>query len=630
MYYVADRMIDNADKDILNEVIKLALLEKGRRFPIHSLHRWWSRRFSAIYRFLLASYLAKPQEKSFAKEALRNPAIMRDRAKGKVFMEPFAGGGTGLVEAAVAGWTVIGIDVNPVATYISNVALSLVTRGLPKDFEKKAINVLDNAFTRVKNLWTYRDKIIVYIFISRDNKAPTWISVVSKNKKKKKYVLLCPNCYNIFLRSVGRGNSSKIVKCSVCGEKFQITMKGVVKLKGNLPKEAPRWKAYAVELRDPQNPRDKIYVSLLRDNKLSRALDESAKIAKSLARDAVNDLSLEINVEEGLRLRREANIRKFYQLFTYRQLASFLAYINASRELIKTPDELRYFGLALSEAAKSSCLAAKWHPPIGEPVPAVAMKTYWIPPHTVETNPLAHVPGKLLTMGRNTIASALRTQIRAYNYLLENFRGANEIPFEVITDDAVHTNIRTQIDLAVLDPPYMDRIKSYASLSLVHYAALLLFDKNTHVENSLNNDLHLVEERELQYNSEDYEEKFEKILSNIVNNLKADGRIVLMYNHTQVEGWMRILRPFKRNNLYPTAIYWVIGEAPGSLARSRLRGIFLLVFSSSWGESYHSEPNVAVYYCETLLQQYEKEFSIDINKENEAYNALTTALREYV
>ena len=51
-------LIDYADEDLVSIVVEKSIMyEKGRRLPIHSIHKWWSRRFAIIYRFLLTTYL---------------------------------------------------------------------------------------------------------------------------------------------------------------------------------------------------------------------------------------------------------------------------------------------------------------------------------------------------------------------------------------------------------------------------------------------------------------------------------------------------------------------------------------------------------------------------------------------
>jgi len=136
-------LLDALSARVVSEVVLRTEGEKARRVPIHMVHRWWSRRFAAVYRAILASYLFESEEKVL--EALDWPAAMRERARGKVFFEPFAGGGTGLSEAAIAGFDAYGLDVNPVATTAARAGLLIATRGLPENFRELSMRVLSAA-----------------------------------------------------------------------------------------------------------------------------------------------------------------------------------------------------------------------------------------------------------------------------------------------------------------------------------------------------------------------------------------------------------------------------------------------------------------------------------------------------
>ncbi|MEM2293788.1 MAG: hypothetical protein QXX41_10985, partial [Nitrososphaerota archaeon] len=50
-------LLDLLPSNVVAEAVKLSWLERGRRLPIHTVHRWWSRRFAAVYRMILAAYL---------------------------------------------------------------------------------------------------------------------------------------------------------------------------------------------------------------------------------------------------------------------------------------------------------------------------------------------------------------------------------------------------------------------------------------------------------------------------------------------------------------------------------------------------------------------------------------------
>ena len=172
-------LLDNIPSDLVSEAVLRTNKEKARRTPPHMVHRWWSRRFTSVYRLILGAYLFDNEES--VREALNYPNLMRRKAFGKVFFEPFTGGGTGLTEAALAGFNVHGLDINPVAVVAARTSLLIVTRGLPSDFRIKCEQVLAEAKKKVGELWEFNGKQVTYIFVSR-GRVPTWLS---RRKKKK-------------------------------------------------------------------------------------------------------------------------------------------------------------------------------------------------------------------------------------------------------------------------------------------------------------------------------------------------------------------------------------------------------------------------------------------------------------
>ncbi|MEM0459260.1 MAG: hypothetical protein QXZ31_05295, partial [Thermofilaceae archaeon] len=188
----------------------------------------------------------------------------RGRARGRVFFEPMMGGGTGVVEAALAGWDAYGVDVNPVAVLAARAGLKIVTEGLPDGFKGRALRVLDSAFESVKDLWSYDGGVVTHIFVSRGG-APTWLSV-----NQGRPVFLCPGCYAVYESRV----------CPECGEGCEASMKPVVRLPSGLPEEAPGWRVFAVEVRKGGERR---YLSVVRDQRLRDWLSATAAVARERA-----------------------------------------------------------------------------------------------------------------------------------------------------------------------------------------------------------------------------------------------------------------------------------------------------------------------------------------------------------
>ena len=596
-------LLDNAPEDLVAKVILQTEKEKGRRLPIHGVHRWWSRRFSAVYRFILGAYLFEKNEDVI--RAMINPKLMRERAFKKVYFEPFAGGGTGLVEAALAGFNVYGIDINPVAVTAARTSLRIVSDGLPKGFAESCERVLSEAQRKVRRIWEFKGNLVSYIFVSR-GRIPTWLSV--NNGKK---VILCPRCYRIF-ETIEVAKSK--ITCPFCFERFEITSRPTAYVPSSAPKMVSEWRAFAVEVRWYNGKRWKKEYSSLADPELSSWLKDSVAEAQHLSRNLSNTLEEIAEVCEINRLKR-AGIMMVSDIYAPHQLASFVAYSETIKDMA-TDDEYEFFATAASEASKCCNLLAKWYPPLGECTPAGGVKALWVPEYTAVTNPLAS--SGLIPLARGTIASALRVQIRAWHYV-ERTEGKSCVSSKVILGDAFDAAFPQHADLIVLDPPY-GKIMSYASLSLPHYYIL----RNFNYSKLEFYDLKAIENREISLKKVDFQERWSTIVEKIARITDSDSRIVLMFSPVTVDLWKRILEPFRLNDLYPAAVYWVLGEGPSNITSSRVKGMNLVIFrklnADDMGEI-HVVQKEAIKAAKNVIK-------INENLEKRASLNLLTALRD--
>ncbi|MEM4444154.1 MAG: hypothetical protein QXJ21_02190 [Thermofilum sp.] len=594
-------ILDSLSGRLVARVVELCGWERGRRLPLHAVHKWWSRRFAAVYRMLLAAYLFDSEREVL--RAVEEPAAMRSRARGKVFFEPMMGGGTGLAEAVLAGWDAQGIDVNPVAVLAAGVSASVAAEGLPPGYREKAEAVLKAALDSVRDLWQYGSGLVCHIFVSR-GKAPTWLSV-----GRGKLILLCPSCYTVF-----EANGSP-ASCPACGSTVEATVKPVVQLPTSLSEEAPGWRAFAVEVREPRGGRfRRMYLSAVRDEQLEGWLVETAARAREAAQPLAEALREGFNVFEADRLRR-AGINYPYELFTARQLASFRAYAEAaSRE---RGASLALLAAAASDSAKGCSLLAKWYPKLGEVIPAGGVKANWVPEYTAAVNPLAH--RGLTPMARGTIASALRAQLRAGAYV-ERVGGASSAGWSARLGDARDAEYPEVVDLAVLDPPY-GRMKSYASLSAPYFYALRVFEAASGVQLTGSVKLEEVEAREAVSRAA-LRDVVERVARKLSSRLReGSGRAVLMYNALSPGEWEEVLQPFRASGLYSRAVYWVLGEAPSGITSSRLKGMFLIVFAAEPGSGVHM-------VLEEPLAAAKRLTVIDEKLELRAAEALFSALKQ--
>jgi len=121
--------------------------------PIYSLHKWWARRAGSTFRCLA---LAALTDDTVTKDDIlieRNSGthdglyINPDSSKiddGATILDPFAGGGTTLVESNRLDADVIGYELNPVAWWVEKKSMETVnTEVLKQEFERLLEDVRD-------------------------------------------------------------------------------------------------------------------------------------------------------------------------------------------------------------------------------------------------------------------------------------------------------------------------------------------------------------------------------------------------------------------------------------------------------------------------------------------------------
>ena len=118
------------------EVNRLAVPERNSFKPIYTMHKWFARRSSSVFRAILLGAL-KPAGTDIMKEFYKDHTNDPD-TKGVSILDPFMGGGTTVVEALRLGCKVTGIDLNPVAWFI-----------VKTEVEPVDIGELENAFDRL-------------------------------------------------------------------------------------------------------------------------------------------------------------------------------------------------------------------------------------------------------------------------------------------------------------------------------------------------------------------------------------------------------------------------------------------------------------------------------------------------
>ncbi len=114
----------------------VALGEGNSKKPIYQIHKWWARRLGSVFRMIVLSTFSEPEEQA---EIIWRKFCNGANLDGKIVLDPFMGGGTTVVEALRLGCKLIGVDINPVAWFVTK-----------KEIEPVNLNSLDAAFEHLQ------------------------------------------------------------------------------------------------------------------------------------------------------------------------------------------------------------------------------------------------------------------------------------------------------------------------------------------------------------------------------------------------------------------------------------------------------------------------------------------------
>lgn len=102
---------------MLEFISGLSRIEANSKKPVYMIHKWFGRKTDAVIRSILLS-IASPEGYPEGMEAeyySENNEVL----KGKYILDPFMGGGSTLVNTLRLGGKAIGVDVNPVAWFVT-------------------------------------------------------------------------------------------------------------------------------------------------------------------------------------------------------------------------------------------------------------------------------------------------------------------------------------------------------------------------------------------------------------------------------------------------------------------------------------------------------------------------------
>lgn len=554
------------------QVSRLALREGNRKRPVYTMHKWWARRLGAVFRMIILTerQRVQPTDTSSLWEGFYAPSALPDRFR---VLDPFLGGGTTLVEAAKQGAHCIGVDIDPVACFITKMELAPIEAArVQAGYQEIAAQIDAELRPLYKTRRRGRSVDVVHYF---------WVDVITcpacrtetdahptfqlaHDTAAKKQTVVCPRCDSIAVLPLrarwnrcrcGQATDLKAPPvrlgrftcphCRSVGSTAGLSAEGMV---------APR--LFALE-----------YLTAGGERGFQSATDEDraiyGKAAKSLRRQSPRLPIPAAPVPVAGRSDRRPllyGIRRYRDLFNDRQLFGLGVIARAIKDT-KDRDVRNALALAFSHALASNNMFCGWAFGYRRLTPLFGVHAFRKVTRPVEGNLLG------LPVGRGSFANAVRAVVRGYEYMAEPFeyrykssrpvRVKVQLPSlaaKVADGDGVRILNRSStdlspiaddsIDLVLTDPPYFDNL-SYSELSDFYHVWLrkLLGDqyvgyKSAHTP--IGAALYGGNRRGLGRRAapkEEYTATLLRILGECRRVLKPDGALVFTFHHRSPDAW---------------------------------------------------------------------------------------------
>lgn len=541
------KVIDRIPKELLDAVNEFSKkLEWARRLPIYEIHKWWARRYSGIVRLFLAfseldlKFLKKVSDYSFfVRELYFNPP----KVNKKRLLDPFAGGGTVLVEGSVLGYESFGIEINklPCLFLESLRDLSYI------DFEVFEYDIKSIA-ELLSNLWKTKcykghDALIIHTFLAWKNGKGELQVKFNKIKDGVEKTYFCEKCGKVY------SHRSELSLCIFCGNKFN---KHFTKL------DFFELSPYAIEYYCPTCNHRSIKKIACEDiyNYWQKELPSTLKIPE------LNETKRLLN----------AGFKDFSELLTPRQFMTIKSFLN----YFQTEPYKKLAKILASDAIRSCSILAYYSSTYTKVIPAFVIKSYWLPLQPVELNPIAFkvVNGKLLPLGRGNIISAFRKLKRAKDFMLQQ---KIELKYRIYNGPAqeILPRMEETFDVIFTDPPYGD-YQYYSDLSLFNLSIIGEIDENA-LTQLLQKEIVLRHKKNLR----EYKKGLYDVFYHATKRLTEKGKLILTFHHPDENLLYAFLEIFKYLPVELHAIYPVFGESSGKLVSRKLYLDLIFVFGKS-------------------------------------------------
>ena len=525
----------------------------GRVAPL--IHKWFARRRPEAIRQVLQGL-----ERPIDKEKLR-------------VLDPFAGSGMILLESALQGHDVYGVDINPVAWLIARQTLN------PPEVQevKRAFHVVDEAVgSQIRGLYGTTTPMgipaeLVTAFYVRvvDAFGRTGLELhhnylIARNRKKDWAAYYCPNCGAVFT-----GSCLELITCSECQSTFDWSDGSV--FRGQVKIGADRFRLAGLFENESDGPRFKLIAVESYSEETGRlfhkpSMEDFRNLETAFSQCMDNDIAKELSLTSIPTNRRDARpishgFTYYGQLYTPRQLLSLALIAGAIKDLDEP--ELKYaMALALSDAAGNNNRMCRYAVDWLKLTPAFGLHGFDVVTRPIEGN----VWGA--ARGRGSFRNCVDKAIRAYTTIrsaLEEVEEARKMwpirDVRCMPAQELSSVPWEPMDAVITDPPYFDNL-DYAELGDFYFQWLRIvmgheppFDREHSIDES---DLAAI--ASVGQDPVRFSEELSQVFQEAMANLTPTGVVTFSYHHGKSIAWECLAESLKLASIAPYKVTFVRSE----------------------------------------------------------------------
>jgi len=592
----------------VEQLNRVAMAEGNAKRSIYQMHKWWARRLGSVFRMITLSAFS---DHEYPEELAWRRFCEGANLQGKIVLDPFMGGGTIIAEALRLSCKVVGIDINPVAWFITK-----------KEIEPVDLDALDSAFAHleataspfIKQYYQTRcpcgqEAEVMYFFwvkIATCNECGAEVRLFPNfelSRRNNLNVSFCPHCFQV-IETKGYDPQTR---CDECGETFDprqgVSSRGTFCCPecGETQRIIDAVQRRGTKLREELHALEGCCHTcgrfFKRVDSYDRALWERAKEEFVRSRDKLLVPEQRIPIE-GRSDPRPVNhgYEYFRQMFNERQL---LCLSRLLEEIITLPDQnIRELMLiAFSDCLQTNTMFCKYEIRWHKISPFFGLHAY----HPIERPTENNVWGTVY--GRGSFVKCFQKVRRAKEYCQQPYERLFDLrgrrfskrtgteciegqPVEAF-DKLLHADKVAllkcgnsedlsfipdrEIDAVITDPPYFDNVQ-YSELADFFYVWLRLALQ--HVYPWFTPDLsgrpeEIVKRDNLGKTTTFFRESLTRVFKECHRVLKDDGLMIFTFHHNKTWAWESIAETLLDAGFYITASPLVRSEGKSGFHSSR-------------------------------------------------------------